>query len=220
MASFFIDRPIFAWVVALFISVAGIISITQSPVAYYPPLAPPVISVGGVYPGASPSLVDETVISIIENELNSVSNLLYMESSSESYGSFRINLTFALGTDPDLAQVEVQNQLARATPRLPQVVTQQAIRVDKTFGNFMMIAIVTSEDPALDEVALGDYVARFIRPEIQRITGVGDALLFGTERAMRIWLDMDKLVGYNLTPEDVTAALASQNVQISSGTLG
>ncbi len=220
MSRFFIDRPIFAWVVALFISAAGVLAITQLPVAYYPPLAPPVVSVSGIYPGASPTMVDQSVISIIENDLNGVDNLLYMESSSEAYGAFRINLTFQLGTDPDIAQVEVQNQLARASPRLPQVVNQQGIRVDKTFPNFMMIVVFTSVDPDINEVMLGDFVARNIRPEVQRITGVGEASLFGTEHAMRIWLDMEKLVGYGLTPDDVSAALAAQNAQISSGTLG
>jgi len=220
VARFFIDRPIFAWVVALFISLAGLVSITQMPVAYYPPLAPPVVVVSGSYPGATPTLVDETVISLIENELNSVDNLMYMDASSEPYGRFKISLTFEPGTSPDFAQVDVQNQLSRATHRLPQVVTQQGIRVDKTFANTMMIVAFSSEDPAFGETALGDYVTRNVIPEIQRINGVGDASLFGTEHAMRIWLDMDKLVSFGLNPQDVNTALAEQNVQISSGALG
>lgn len=220
MARFFIDRPIFAWVVALFISVAGIISIFQLPVAYYPQVAPPAISISANYPGASPEMVEQSVVNIIENELNGVDNLMYMESASESYGHAQITLTFEPGTNPDMAQVEVQNQLARAMPRLPQAVTQQGIIVDKTNANILMIAILTSSDPEFDEVELGDYVSRYVLPEIQRIQGVGSAGLYGTEHAMRIWLDMDKLISLSLTPKDINDAIAAQNIQVSSGSIG
>ncbi|MFA5494802.1 MAG: efflux RND transporter permease subunit [Porticoccaceae bacterium] len=220
MARFFIDRPIFAWVVALFISVAGIIAIKQLPVAYYPQVAPPAISITATYPGATPAMVEQSVISIIENELNGVDNLLYMESASESYGRGQITLTFEPGTDPDLAQVEVQNQLARATPRLPQAVNQQGIIVDKTNANILMIAIFTSQDPEFGEIQMGDYVSRYVLPEVQRVNGVGSANLYGTEHAMRVWLDMDKLVGLDLTPEDVNRAIAEQNAEVSSGSVG
>ena len=220
MARFFIDRPIFAWVIALFISVAGVIAIIQLPVAYYPQVAPPAISISANYPGATPAMVEQSVISIIENELNGVDNLMYMESASESYGHGQITLTFEPGTDPDLAQVEVQNQLARAEPRLPQAVNQQGIIVDKTNANILMIAIFTSQDPEFGETRMGDYVSRYILPEVQRVKGVGSASLYGTEHAMRIWLDMDKLVGLNLTPEDVNQAIADQNAQVSPGSIG
>ena len=220
MAGFFIDRPIFAWVISLFISVAGLLAINALPVAYYPPVAPPAISITANYPGASAAMVDQSVVSIIENELNGVDSLMYMESASESNGRAQITLTFRPGTDPSLAQVEVQNQLARAEPRLPQAVNQQGIIVDKTNANILMVVTLLSEDPAFDDVRLGDYAARYVLPELQRIEGVGAINLFGTERAMRIWLDMDRLIGLDLTPEDVSQAIAEQNAQVSSGGIG
>lgn len=220
MAKFFIYRPIFAWVIALFICVTGILAIKLLPVAYYPPVAPPAISIIAHYPGASAAMVDQSVVSLIESELNGVDNLLYMESSSEANGRAQITLTFAPGTDPDLAQVEVQNQLARATPRLPQAVNQQGIIVDKTNANILMVTTLISDDPQFNEVDLGDYASRFVLPELQRINGVGAINLFGTEQAMRIWLDMDKLVSLELTPTDVNNAIREQNAQVSSGGIG
>ena len=220
MARFFIDRPIFAWVIALFIMVIGAVSITQLPIAQYPNVAPPSIVINAAYPGASAQTLEDSVISVIEREMNGSPGLIYMESSSSANGSGSITLTFETGTNPELAQVDVQNRLARATPRLPQAVNQQGVRVDKVRANFLLFTILSSSDPKWDPIALGDYASRTVLPEIQRIPGVGTAQLFGTERAMRVWIDPAKLVGYRLSPADVTAAIRSQNAQVASGTIG
>ena len=220
MAAFFIDRPIFAWVIALFILVIGGVAITQLPVAQYPPVAPPSIVVNVTYPGAPARTLEETVIAVIEREMNGAPGLIYMESVSQADGTGSINLNFEPGTNADLAQVDVQNRLARAAPRLPQAVTQQGVRVDKANANFLLFTILSSTNPAYDPVALGDYAVRNVLPEIQRVPGVGQAQLFGTERAMRVWIDPAKLVGLRLSSADVTAAIASQNAQVASGTIG
>jgi multidrug efflux pump len=220
MSRFFIDRPIFAWVIALFILVAGAVSVKLLPVAQYPTVAPPSITVSTFYPGASAQTLEESVVSIIEQEMNGSPGLIYMESVSQANGSGQITLTFEAGSDPALAQVDVLNRLGRATPRLPAAVTQQGVRVDKARANFLLFTILSSSNPAYDPVALGDYAARNVLPEIQRLPGVGQAQLFGTERAMRIWIDPRKLVGYGLTTNDVNAAIRAQNAQVSSGTVG
>ena len=220
MARFFIDRPIFAWVIALFIIVAGAVSITQLPVAQYPSVAPPSIVVSAAYPGATAQTLENSVLSVIEREMNGSPGLIYMESVAQADGSGNITLSFEPGTNPDLAQVDVQNRLSRAAPRLPSVVTQNGVRVDKSRSNFLLFTILSSDDPALTPVVLGDYASRNVLPEIQRIPGVGQAQLFGTERAMRIWIDPAKLVGYKLSPADVNAAIAQQNAQVTSGTIG
>ena len=220
MAQFFIDRPIFAWVIALFVLVGGVVSITQLPVAQYPTVAPPAVVITAVYPGASAKVLEDSVLTVIEQEMNGSPGLIYMESVSQANGSGTLTLTFQPGTNPELAQVDVQNRLGRATPRLPQAVSQQGVRVDKARANFLLFAILSSEDPKLDPVALGDYAARNVLPELQRLPGVGQAQLFGTERAMRIWIDPAKLVGFNLSSTDVTAAIRAQNAQVSSGTIG
>ncbi|HEU4458310.1 MAG TPA: efflux RND transporter permease subunit [Methylibium sp.] len=220
MAQFFIDRPIFAWVLALFIVVLGGVAITQLPVAQYPPVAPPAIQLNVTYPGASAQTLEDSVISVIEREMNGSPGLIYMESVTQADGTGSITLSFEPGTSPALAQVDVQNRLSRASPRLPQAVTQQGVRVDKANPNFLLFVILSSEGGALDPVALGDYASRTLLPEIQRVNGVGQAQLFGTERAMRIWIDPAKLVGYRLSTADVTAAIAAQNAQVASGTVG
>jgi multidrug efflux pump len=220
MARFFIDRPIFAWVIALFIMVVGAVSITQLPIAQYPNVAPPSIVVNAAYPGASAQTLEDSVISVIEREMNGSPGLVYMESSSTANGSGSITLTFETGTNPELAQVDVQNRLSRAAPRLPAAVNQQGVRVDKVRSNFLLFTILSSDDPKWDPIALGDYASRTVLPEIQRIKGVGTAQLFGTERAMRVWIDPAKLVGFRLSPNDVNAAIRSQNAQVSSGTIG
>jgi multidrug efflux pump len=220
MAQFFIDRPIFAWVIALFILVLGGTSITRLPIAQYPSVAPPAIVINVAYPGASASTLEDSVISVIEREMNGSPGLLYIESISQADGSGSITLSFETGTNADLAQVDVQNRLSRATPRLPASVTQQGLRVDKSRSNFLLFTILSSEDPAIDPVALGDYAARNVLPEIQRLPGVGTAQLFGTERAMRIWIDPQKLVGFNLSAANVAEAIRAQNAQVSSGTIG
>src|SRR3569832_1762968 len=220
MAKFFIDRPVFAWVIALFVLVLGATSITKLPIAQYPTVAPPTIVVSAVYPGASALTLEETVLSIIEQEMNGSPGLIYMESVAQANGSGSITLSFETGTNPDLAQVDVQNRLSRAAPRLPAAVTQQGVRVDKALSYFLLFTILSSDDPAWDPVALGDYASRNILPEIQRFPGVGQAQLFGTERAMRIWVDPAKLVGFNISMNEVNAAIRSQNAQVSAGTMG
>ena len=220
MAQFFINRPIFAWVIALFILVMGAVAITQLPIAQYPPVAPPSIVISAAYPGASARTLEDSVISVIEREMNGSPGLIYMESTSQANGTGSITLSFEAGTNPDLAQVDVQNRLARATPRLPASVTQQGVRVDRARNNFLLFTILSSDDPTFDPVALGDYAARTVLPELQRLPGVGQARLFGTERAMRIWVDPARLVGYNLSMADVTTAIRAQNAQVSAGTIG
>ncbi len=220
MAKFFIDRPIFAWVIALFIMVMGAVSITQLPIAQYPPVAPPSIVINATYPGASAQTLEDSVLSVIEQEMNGSPGLIYMEAVAQANGTGSITLSFQPGTNADLAQVDVQNRLSRATPRLPSAVTQQGVRVDKSRNNFLLFTILSSDDPAWNPVALGDYASRSIVPELQRLPGVGQAQLFGTERAMRVWIDPAKLLGFNLSAADVTNAIRAQNAQVSAGEIG
>jgi multidrug efflux pump len=220
MAHFFIDRPVFAWVLALFILVLGGVAVNRLPVAQYPTVAPPAIVLTAVYPGASAQTLEDSVISVIEQEMNGSPGLIYMESVTQANGVGSITLTFESGSNADLAQVDVQNRLSRAAPRLPAAVTQQGVRVDKARANFLLFTILSSSNPAYDPVALGDYASRNVLPELQRIPGVGQAQLFGTERAMRVWIDPARLVGFNLTPGDVNSAIRAQNAQVSSGTIG
>ncbi len=220
MSKFFIDRPVFAWVIALFLIVLGAVAIRQLPIAQYPPVAPPSIVINAAYPGASASTLEESVITVIEQEMNGSPGLIYMESVAQANGTGQITLTFQPGTSPELAQVDVQNRLSRATPRLPQAVTQQGLRVDQARMNFLLFTLLSSDDPKTTPVDLGDYAARNIVPELQRLPGVGQAQLFGTEQAMRIWIDPQKLVAFNLSAADVNAAIRAQNAQVSAGTLG
>ena len=220
MSRFFIERPIFAWVIALFILVFGGVAITQLPIAQYPTVAPPAIVINATYPGASARTLDETVISVIEQELNGAPGLAYMESVSQANGTGQITVTFETGTNIELAQVEVQNRLSRATPRLPSAVTQQGVRVDKSRNNFLMFVMLSSSNPAYDPIALGDYAARNIVPELQRVPGIGQVQLFGTERAMRIWVDPTRLVAYGLSMADVNSAIRAQNALVPAGGIG
>ena len=220
MAKFFIDRPIFAWVIALFLLVAGGVAITQLPIAQYPAVAPPAVVVNTTYPGASAKTLEDSVLAVIEREMNGSPGLLYMETVAQANGTGSITLSFAPGTNPDLAQVDVQNRLSRATPRLPAAVTQQGVRVDKSRNNFLLFMMLSSDDPAQDVIRLGDYASRNLVPELQRIDGVGQVQLFGTERAMRIWIDPTKLTGLNLSVADVTSAITAQNAQVSAGSIG
>src|SRR5471032_30906 len=219
MPQFFIDRPVFAWVVALFIVLAGILAIPQLPVAQYPNVAPPQIEVYDTYPGASANTLDESVVSLIEQELNGADNLMYFESQS-SLGIATITATFAPGTNPELAQVDVQNRLKIVESRLPQAVTQQGLQVEKISAGFLLLVTLSAENDSFDEVALSDYLARNVMNEVKRIKGVGKAQLYGSERAMRIWIDPRKLIGFNLTPGDVNAAIVAQNAQVSAGSIG
>ncbi|MDP9108968.1 MAG: efflux RND transporter permease subunit [Pseudomonadota bacterium] len=220
MAKFFIDRPVFAWVLALFILIACALSITRLPIAQYPTIAPPSIVVTANYPGATAQVLDDSVTSLIEQEMNGADGLKYIESQSQANGSVTITVTFEAGTDPDLAAVDVQNRLKRVEARLPQAVTQQGVQVAKARSNILLFTSLSSTDGKLDPVALGDYLSRNVLNEIKRVPGVGQAQLFGTERAMRIWIDPQKLVGYKLTTTDIGNAVRGQNAQVSSGTLG
>ncbi len=220
MPKFFIDRPIFAWVISLLIVLVGIISITQLPVAQYPSVAPPSISVNASYAGASAETLQNTVTSIIEQQLNGIDNLLYISSSSNASGQAAIQLYFLPGTNPDVAQVQVQNKLQLAIPSLPQVVQQSGVTVAKSTRNYLMFFTLSSTDGSMDEIALGNYISSSVLDPIRRVTGVGEALLFGTENAMRIWLNPQKMFSFNLTSNDVIAAIQAQNVQVPIGQLG
>jgi multidrug efflux pump len=220
MAQFFINRPIFAWVIALFVLVMGSVAITQLPVSQYPPVAPPSIVISAGYPGASAQTLEDSVLSVIEREMNGSPGLIYMESVAQANGTGTITVFFETGTNPDLAQVDVQNRLSRASPRLPAAVNQAGVRVDKSRSNFLLFTMLSSDNPDIDIVALGDYASRNVLPEIQRLPGIGQAQLFGTERAMRIWIDPAKLAGYSLSAADVNNAIRAQNAQVSSGAIG
>jgi len=220
MAKFFIDRPVFAWVIALFILLGGMLAITSLPVAQYPTIAPPSIVISATYPGATAQVLDDAVTSVIEQEMNGADGLQYVESVSEANGNVNITVTFQPGTNPDLAAVDVQNRIKRVESRLPQAVTQQGVQVNKARSNILMFVGASSTDGSMDTAAIGDYLARNVVNEIKRLPGVGQAQLFGTERAMRIWIDPDKLVGYKLSMADVTAAIRAQNAQVTAGTLG
>jgi len=220
MAKFFIERPIFAWVIAIFIIVIGAVSITQLPVAQYPAVAPPTIQISVAYPGATAQTLEDSVLSVIEREMNGAAGLAYIESTSQANGTGSITLSFEPGTDDDLAQVDVQNRLARATPRLPAAVTQQGVRVDKSRANFLLFSVLTSDNPDVSIESLNDYAARNVVPELQRLPGVGAVTQFGAERAMRVWVDPAKLKGFNLSLAEVNAAIRSQNMQVSAGNLG
>ncbi|CDG84154.1 efflux RND transporter permease subunit [Janthinobacterium agaricidamnosum] len=220
MARFFIDRPIFAWVVAIVIMLAGVISILTLPVSQYPSIAPPSIAISGSYPGASAKTVEDAVTQVIEQKMKGIDGLRYMSSSSDSTGGISITLTFTNATNPDIAQVQVQNKLQLATPLLPTAVTQQGLVVSKATRNFLMVLSFTSEDGSMNQTDLGDYVAANVVDPLSRVNGVGDVLLFGSQYAMRIWLDPAKLQSYQLTPTDVSNALVAQNAEVSAGELG
>lgn len=220
MSHFFINRPIFAWVIAIIIMFAGALAIKELPVAQYPAIAPPEISITATYPGASASTLENTVTQIIEQKMNGIDNLDYISSNSDSSGLVTITLTFKSGTDPNIAQVQVQNKLQLATPLLPQVVQQLGIQVAKSTRNFLMVIGFVSEDGSMNRYDLCDYVAANIQDVVSRLPGVGDVLLFGSQYAMRIWLDPVKMKSYNLTPADIKAAIKAQNIQVSAGQLG
>ncbi|EGJ7528834.1 efflux RND transporter permease subunit [Salmonella enterica subsp. enterica serovar Havana] len=220
MANFFIRRPIFAWVLAIILMMAGALAIMQLPVAQYPTNAPPAVSISATYPGADAQTVQDTVTQVIEQNMNGIDNLMYMSSTSDSAGSVTITLTFQSGTDPDIAQVQVQNKLQLATPLLPQEVQQQGISVEKSSSSFLMVAGFVSDNPNTTQDDISDYVASNIKDSISRLNGVGDVQLFGAQYAMRIWLDANLLNKYQLTPVDVINQLKVQNDQIAAGQLG
>lgn len=220
MANFFIRRPIFAWVLAIILMLAGVLAIMQLPVAQYPTIAPPAVAISATYPGADAQTVQDTVTQVIEQNMNGIDNLMYMSSTSDSAGSVTITLTFQSGTDPDIAQVQVQNKLQLATPLLPQEVQQQGISVEKSSSSFLLVAGFVSDNPQTTQDDISDYVASNVKDTISRLGGVGDVQLFGAQYAMRIWLDANLLNKYQLTPVEVINQLKVQNDQIAAGQLG
>ncbi|MBU9857004.1 multidrug efflux RND transporter permease subunit AcrB [Rahnella bonaserana] len=220
MAKFFIDRPIFAWVIAIIIMLAGGLAILKLPIAQYPTVAPPAIQLTATYPGADAQTVQDTVTQVIEQNMNGIDNMMYMSSTSDSSGTVQITLTFASGTDADIAQVQVQNKLQLATPLLPQEVQQQGISVEKSSSSFLMVAGFISNNGSMTQDDIADYVGSNIKDPISRTAGVGDVQLFGAQYAMRIWMDPNKLNNFQLTPVDVINAIKVQNNQIAAGQLG
>lgn len=220
MARFFIDRPIFAWVIAIAMMLAGGLAIISLPVEQYPAVAPPEVTVSATYPGASAEAVEEAVTQVIEQEMNGIDNLLYIASNSNSSGRAEIRLTFAAGTDPDIAQVQVQNKLQLAIPRLPQIVQQEGVQVTKSSLSFLMVLSFVSRDGSMDRTDIADYVAANVRDPVARTQGVGRVQLFGAPYAMRIWLDPEKLNAYGLSTVDVIRAIEVQNNQVAAGEFG
>lgn len=219
MVDFFIERPNFAWVIALFIVLAGALTLGRLPVSQYPDVAPPQISVSASYPGASAQIINLNVTSLLEEELNGLPDLLYYESTSAN-GSADTTVTFKPGTDPDRAQIDVQNRLQRVVGRLPQAVIEQGLKVEQVRANFLMIYALSYTDEQQDSVGLADFAARAVNNEIRRVAGVGRVEMYTAERAMRIWVDPAELVGYGLSMADVSKAIAAQNVQVPAGSMG
>lgn len=220
MSRFFIDRPVFAWVIAIIIMLAGILAIFKLPVEQYPNIAPPSISINATYPGASAETLENSVTQIIEQSLTGIDNLRYFSASSESSGNVSITISFETGTDPDIAQVQVQNKLQSAIPLLPQEVQQQGITVEKANSSFLLVAGFYSKDGSLSQQKLGDILTSTVRDAVARINGVGSVRVFGEANAMRIWLNPHQLLSYGLTANDVTQAIQIQNRDISAGQLG
>ncbi|SJM37702.1 Multidrug resistance protein MexB [Psychrobacter pasteurii] len=220
MSRFFINRPIFAWVISILIMLLGIIAVINLPIEQYPRIAPPTVSVSTSYPGANAQTVEDSVVQVIEQRMKGLDGLMYMSSTSSSSGSGSVTLTFENGTDPDTAQVQVQNKLQAAMSALPESVQRQGVNVNKSSSGFLMVQAFISEDGSMDNVDIADYVASNIVDQISRVEGVGDVQLFGSSYAMRVWLDPARLRSYNLVPGDVVNAIRSQNAQISAGQLG
>jgi len=220
MARFFIDRPIFAWVIAIVIMLAGVLAIRELPVSQYPPIAPPAIAINASYPGASAKTAEDSVTQVIEQKLTGIDGLLYISSNTDSFGNTNITLTFDADTDPDIAQVQTQNKVQQALALLPQAVQNQGVTVAKSARNFLMVAGFVSEDGRLNGTDLSDFLVSSVQDAISRVDGVGEVVVFGSQYAMRVWLDPAKLNKYKLATSDVTAAIQAQNTQISAGQLG
>lgn len=220
MPQFFIERPVFAWVIAIMIVIAGLIAIPQLPVSRYPAIAPPSVSIFASYPGATPQVINDSVTSLIEREISGAKNVLYFDSSADASGSTTVNVTFKPGTDPELAQVDIQNRLKAVEPRLPEAVRRAGLSVESASSGFLMIVSLKSKDGAIDALALDDYLVRNIAPELKRVSGVGRVQSFGSEAAMRIWVDPTRLLAHSISMAEVTQAIQSQNLQVAPGRLG
>ncbi|MGB0733525.1 MAG: efflux RND transporter permease subunit, partial [Pontibacterium sp.] len=220
MARYFIDRPVFAWVISILIMLLGVLAIKQLPVQQYPTIAPPSINISTSYPGASAKTVEDSVTQIIEQSMTGIDNMLYMSSTSDSAGNASVEITFEAGTDPDIAQVQVQNKLATAEALLPQSVQQQGVTVTKSSRSFLFVIGLVSEDGSMSRYDLSDYANSTLRDPLSRTQGVGNIRIFGSQYAMRIWLNPERLNAYGLTPIDVNQAVSNQNTQVSAGQLG
>lgn len=220
MARYFIDRPIFAWVIAIVIMLAGALAVLKLPISQYPDIAPPSVSITAIYPGASAKTIEDSVTQVIEQNMNGIDNLLYMSSQSSSAGSVTITLTFQAGTDPDIAQVQVQNKLQQVTSLIPQEVQNQGLVVSKANSTFLMVVALISTDGSMDKNDLSDFMVSTLKDPLSRTSGVGSLQVFGSQYAMRIWLDPHKLNSYQLTPGDISSAIRAQNNQVAVGDLG
>jgi hydrophobe/amphiphile efflux-1 (HAE1) family protein len=220
MSRFFIDRPIFAWVIAIVIMLAGILAIPNLPIAQYPDIAPPTISISATYPGASAKTVEDSVTQIIEQKMTGLDGLQYMSSTSSSAGTGKVDISFIAGTDPDIAQVQVQNKLQLALPQLPESVQQQGVKVAKSSTGFLIVIGFISEDGSLTQTDIADYITTNVQDSLSRVAGVGNTQVFGAPYAMRIWLDPLKLTNYKITTAEIKSAIQAQNTQVSAGQLG
>ena len=218
---FFIDRPRFAFVISIVISLAGLIAVWELPVEQFPNITPPQVKVSTIYPGASAEVIESTVATIIEAEVNGVENMTYMSSTSTNSGSYSLSITFDLGTDPDLAAVNVQNRIAQANARLPSAVTEQGVVVEKSSSDMLLIYAVTSEGGATDVLGLSNYISINILDALARVNGVGSTSIFGSsDYGMRVWLDPNRLANLQLSPSDVASAIRAQNIQAAAGGIG
>src|SRR5512136_2818466 len=220
LSRFFLDRPVFAWVIAIILMVAGGLAIYNLPISQYPPIAPPSIAITAFYPGGSAETVENSVTQIIEQKMTGFDKMLYLSATSDSSGSARVELTFAPGTDPDLAWAQVQNKLQLAMASLPEVVQRSGIRVSKSTRNYLMIVGLISEDGSMEGTDLRDYAVSSLEKVLSRVEGVGEVEVFGSQYAMRIWLNPDKLTDYRMTIQDVVTSLQAYNVEISAGQFG
>ena len=220
MSRFFLGRPIFAWVIAIVIMLAGILSITRLPVSQYPQIAPPQVTITATYPGASAETIENTITQQVEQAMTGLDGYLYMASNSDSSGRVSIDITFEAGTDPDIAQVQVQNRLKTVENSLPQVVQQLGVNVDKSAANFLMVVGFVDKNGKMSSADLSDYLVNNVQEPLSRITGVGEVEVFGSSYSMRIWLDPEKLHKYSLSTDEIVAAIEEQNVQVSSGAIG
>src|SRR5512135_1535280 len=220
LSKFFLDRPVFAWVIAIIMMLAGGLAIYNLPISQYPPIAPPSIAIDAYYPGASAQTVEDSLVQIIEQKMTGFDKLLYMSATSDASGAGRIELTFAPGTDPDFAWAQVQNKLQLAMANLPEVVQRSGVKVAKSTRNYLMIVGLVSEDGSMDGNDLRDYATSNLEKVLSRVEGVGEVEIFGGQYAMRIWINPDKLTEYHMTMEDVVAGLRAYNVEVSAGQFG